>query len=98
MRPSGAPASVLVVPRISEFYGIAIYMYFSDHAPPHFHAQYSGDEVLIAIADGRAIRGSLPDRALRLVREWAEAHRAELRDNWRLASTPKPLKSIEPLP
>jgi len=29
-------------PRISFFYGIAITMYFYDHEPPHFHAQYAG--------------------------------------------------------
>ena len=53
-----------VVPRISEFYGIAIYVYFSDHAPPHIHAQYSGIEAVIAISDGPVIRGSISDRAL----------------------------------
>jgi uncharacterized protein DUF4160 len=58
------------VPRISQFYGIAIYMYFSDHPPPHFHAQYGGVEAVVAISDGAVIRGSIPDRALRLVREW----------------------------
>jgi hypothetical protein len=26
------------MPRISEFFGIVIAMYFDDHAPPHFHA------------------------------------------------------------
>jgi hypothetical protein len=31
------------VPRISEFYGIVIEMYFRDHPPPHFHARYSGE-------------------------------------------------------
>ena len=30
------------MPRLSEFYGIAIYMYWQDHAPPHFHAFYAG--------------------------------------------------------
>jgi hypothetical protein len=28
------------MPRISEFYGILVYMYYRDHAPPHFHAIY----------------------------------------------------------
>jgi hypothetical protein len=41
------------VPRISQFYGIAIYMYFSDHPPPHIHAQYSGVEAVIAIVTAR---------------------------------------------
>ena len=39
------------MPRISEFFGILIYMYFEDHAPPHFHAFYGKDEALISIAD-----------------------------------------------
>jgi hypothetical protein len=86
------------MPRISLFYGIAIYMYFRDHAPPHFHAQYAGDEAVIAIADGHVIRGELPERALRLVREWLDAHRRELDENWRLASEPAPLNNIDPLP
>jgi hypothetical protein len=29
------------LPKISEFFGIAIYLYFDDHPPPHFHAQYA---------------------------------------------------------
>ena len=32
------------MPKISEFYGIAIYMFYSDHAPPHFHAYYGEHE------------------------------------------------------
>lgn len=88
----------MTVPCISQFYGIAIYMYFTDHAPPHFHAQHAGDEALIAIDDGRVIRGELPGRVLRLVRQWAEAHRAELERNWQLANRPAPLNQIDPLP
>ena len=48
------------VPTISRFYGIVIRMYFEDHAPPHFHALYSGDEAVIAIVDGAVLRGRLP--------------------------------------
>jgi hypothetical protein len=58
------------VPRISEFYGIVIEMYFADHPPPHFHARYGGEEATIVIASGAVLAGSLPGRALRLVREW----------------------------
>jgi len=35
------------MPTISEFFGIVILMFFDDHAPPHFHARYGGDEVVI---------------------------------------------------
>jgi hypothetical protein len=58
------------VPRLSEFYGILVYMYWSDHEPPHFHAIYSGDEALVRIDDGVFLAGSLPRTAARLVREW----------------------------
>ena len=32
------------MPEICRFYGIVIKMYFADHAPPHFHAEYSEHE------------------------------------------------------
>jgi hypothetical protein len=38
-----------VMPTISTFYGILIKMYWDDHAPPHFHAEYAGAEAVIAI-------------------------------------------------
>ena len=59
--------------------------------------QYGGVEAVIAISDGAVIRGSIPDRALRLVREWLQLHREELEANWRLATTPAPLNAIDPL-
>ena len=56
--------------RISEFFGIFIYMYYQDHSPPHFHAIYGSDEALIAIEDLKVLRGGeLPPRALGLVME-----------------------------
>ena len=68
------------VPRISAFYGLVIAMYWDDHAPPHFHASYAGETAQILIHDGAPLAGSLPPRALRLVREWSTMHREELRD------------------
>jgi hypothetical protein len=52
-----------IMPRISAFYGIEIYMYWADHAPPHFHAMYGSEEALIGIADGSLYAGSLPQTA-----------------------------------
>jgi hypothetical protein len=86
------------VPRISAFYGIVIEMYFGDHAPPHFHARYSGDEATIVIATGEILDGSLPPRALRLVREWLSEHREELAENFELASAMQALRPVAPLP
>ncbi|HEU5012440.1 MAG TPA: DUF4160 domain-containing protein [Roseiflexaceae bacterium] len=85
------------MPQISAFYGIVIAMYFNDHVPPHFHAIYASDEATINIETGEVIDGELPRRALRLVREWAAAHREELRANWDLARQPAPLNQIAPL-
>lgn len=43
--------------RISAFFGIVIWMYYNDHQPPHFHAVYGEDEILIAIGSGDIMRG-----------------------------------------
>ena len=86
------------MPRISEFYGIAISIYWSDHPPPHFHARYADYAVSLEIASGRVLGGRLPPRALRLVREWMRLHRSELFADWELAERNLPLATIEPLP
>lgn len=85
------------MPRISEFYGIVIEMFFGDHPPPHFHARYGGESAKVAIETGEVIAGSLPGRAQRLVREWAEQHRQELEANWELAVSYEQPRKIEPL-
>ena len=85
------------MPRISVFYGIVIEMYFGDHPPPHFHAHYSGDSAKIEIASGDVIAGSLPPRALRLVREWIKEHRDELEANRERAVSYEKPQPIEPL-
>ena len=36
----------LSMPEISLFYGIRITMYWSDHNPPHFHAEYGDNKPL----------------------------------------------------
>jgi len=69
------------VPRISEFLGIYIYMYFTDHGPPHFHAIYGRYDAAIEIATGSVLAGALPPRVSVLVREWGGIYRAELSAN-----------------
>jgi hypothetical protein len=86
------------VPRISAFYGIVITMYYRDHEPPHFHAVYGEHQAQIAIATLEPLFGELPTRALRLVREWAKLHPAELQTNWAKARARQPLDTIPPLP
>ena len=84
------------MPEISSFYGIDIYMYISEHNPPHFHVKYQGYEAIVTIKEG-IITGSFPRRALRMVYEWLDQHQDELMENWeRLGRSEAPLK-IEPL-
>jgi hypothetical protein len=85
------------MPSISEFYGVIIYMYFNDHLPPHFHAEYGEFEAIYAIDTLDTLRGHLPRRAHGMVVEWALVHRAELRANWARARDQVPLERIEPL-
>jgi len=72
-------------------------MYRPDHAPPHFHAQYGESVAQIGLGTLRILNGSLPSRALRLIREWAALHEGELADNWTRAQAPEPLEPIDPL-
>ncbi len=85
------------MPRISEFYGIVIAMFYDDHAPPHFHAYYGGHRAVIGIWPIEILRGWLPRRAQSLVFEWAAIHQADLARNWESARNKQPLVSIEPL-
>lgn len=85
------------MPRVSEFFGIIIWMYYNDHQPPHFHAAYGGEEALIVIGSGDVYEGRLSRRALRLVQEWEELNRASLRSNWELARQHQPINLIPPL-
>ena len=85
------------MPEISRFYGIIIKMYFKDHNPPHFHAEYQEYEAVFDINTLGLIDGELPKRAYTLVMEWALEHKQELLNNWKLAQQPSALHKIEPL-
>ena len=86
------------MPRISCFHGITIAMFWDEcgHQTPHFHAKYAGARASISL-DGVVLAGSLPPRALRLVRMWATLRQDELDANWLHARVHKPLAPIEPL-
>ena len=86
------------MPEICRFYGIVIKMYFADHVPPHFHAEYSEHESRIAINSLAVLSGTLPPRAMGLVAEWATLHQQELQALWDRASKLEPLNRLDPLP
>lgn len=97
-RPAGRPSLENQRPCRSAFYGIAIFMYWDDHDPAHYHAIHAQHEALIVLADRSVLRGSLPPRALRLVRTWHRMHQEELEAAWEQAKASYPPATIDPLP
>lgn len=85
------------MPTISVFYGIFIKMFFNDHQPAHFHAEYGEFKGIIDIQQLYLLEGHLPQRALNLVLAWAKLHQAELMEDWQLCQTKQQPKKIKPL-
>ncbi|MEW6041663.1 MAG: DUF4160 domain-containing protein [Elusimicrobiota bacterium] len=84
------------MPIISRFFGIVIFMFWREHKPPHFHAKYGDDEVIVEIESGK-VSGTMTKRALALVQEWRRLHKKELRRNWELSEQKKAMFPIKPL-
>jgi hypothetical protein len=86
------------VPTISEFHGIVIRMFHTEHPPPHFHATYGEYEGIVGLDPVAMTAGRLPPRIARLVLDWADLHREELLANWERGRHLQPLRRIDPLP
>ena len=72
-------------------------MFYDEHNPPHFHAEYSGNKAVFDF-QWNVLKGSLSSRtATKLVREWTDLHLSELNEDWKLARESKTIKKIEPL-
>jgi hypothetical protein len=86
------------MPTISWFYGIAIRVFYNDHAPPHFHAFYESREARVAIETGEVISGHLPTRQRRLVREWTLMYHDRLMEAWahaRIGRAPERIPGLD---
>lgn len=70
------------MPEIARFYGIIIKMYFREHGVPHFHALYGEYNGVFEIDSLVMIEGDLPNRAHKLVKEWAANYQNELKEMW----------------
>mgnify|MGYP002650160417 FL=1 len=70
------------MPEISRFFSIRITMYYDEHRPPHFHAEYNGQKAEIDIRSAKVIKGALPNRQLKHGTAWAIIHQEELLENW----------------
>ena len=87
------------MPVLSMFFGIIVRMYKElggKHNTPHIHAEYSGDEVVVAL-DGTVLEGGLPRAKMKLLEAWMEIHRDELEANWKLLSNGEQFFRIDPL-
>ena len=79
------------------FRGIKIYINWREHQPPHFHATYGNEEVLVSINDIEVIEGNIPNKQLKMVLGWAVIHQDELKENWDLAERQQELFPIDPI-
>ena len=70
------------MPVIARFYGILIKMYFKEHGVPHFHALYGEYNGVFEIKSIEMIEGDLPNRAQKMVIEWAKMYQDDLLELW----------------
>jgi hypothetical protein len=85
------------MPEICRFFGIIIRMFFDEHDPPHFHAEYQGNKAVFDFS-GNVMKGTLISRtATKLVREWIDLRLDQLKEDWELARAGKEVKQIAPL-
>jgi hypothetical protein len=62
-----------------------------------FHAEHQGRQASFKL-DGEVLAGDIrPRTALRLIREWASQHGAELEANWKPMKAGEQLERIQPL-
>lgn len=85
------------MPEICRFLGIVIKMFYDEHNPPHFHAEYGSDTALVDIRNLSIFSGRLPPRVTGLVIEWATLHQQELLSDWEKAQNCQELQKIAPL-
>ncbi len=85
------------MPIISVFFGIVIRMFYKEHEPAHFHAEYQGQQGKFDLDGGMVVGNIQSGTALRLIREWASLHRRELEANWENMKAGRPPERVAPL-
>lgn len=84
------------MPKISEFKGMKIYVYFDDHDPPHFHVR-GEDKAEIYINTGKYKNGLLPLKKQRDIIVWLNKHRNDIMKTWKDCQEFKEPRKIPPL-
>ena len=85
------------MPEISRFYGIRIMIYFDDHLPEHFHAEYGEYEAVFSIKNGEMIDGSFPHMAKKLVKKWYKLQKERILKVWNQIQNDEIFEKIPPL-
>ncbi len=87
------------MPRISEFFGIVIYMYWFDnkrHKKPHIHAVYQNNEAVFDL-EGNCLSGDIGNRALRLIQDFISERQSELQLAWKKAIVGEEVPWVKPI-
>src|SRR4029450_9329733 len=84
------------MPIVSMFFGIVIRMFYNDHEPPHFHAEYQGQRGKFDL-NGEMMVGNIQSRrGRRLTRGWTLLHQAEISANWQRIKAGEPSIVLNP--
>ncbi|MDM8531681.1 DUF4160 domain-containing protein [Anaerolineales bacterium HSG25] len=70
------------MPVLARFHGILVRMYFREHGRPHFHVMYNEYNAVFDIETLEVMEGNLPNRARRMVEEWAGNYQTDLMEMW----------------
>lgn len=87
------------MPRISEFFGIVVYMYWFDvkrHKSPHIHVKFQNQWSVFDL-EGNLLEGPISSRASRLTKEFIAERNEELNDAWKKAIEGEDLPWIKPI-
>ena len=70
------------MPTVAIIDGIKINLYYDEHPPAHFHAEYAEHVAMIDLDSLEILEGTLPRPQYRKVATWAESRKEELLDAW----------------
>jgi Domain of unknown function (DUF4160) len=75
------------MPTVAVVDGIKIQVYWDEHPPSHFHAEYGEYRAQITIDRLRIIKGYIPNAQYRKVIAWAKPRRNQLLNAWMLCQS-----------
>lgn len=87
------------LPRISNFGGITIVLYYNDHEPPHIHIVYNEINTRMIIENGEYMKGSepLPRSKEKDVLKWLDVYRSDIIKAWEDCMAKRQPNKIPPL-